>query len=139
MSNHAFAGSVPIPQTGSQEIFIPNFQTNPQVEFLIEKMIEQYESDYHDVAEQLKSCTQLRFRDLIAETVHEYSRMENFCRIYPARNSKLYDKFMSGHKSLNKILYKVLYTSEILSYERTAEKSAHPIPSKAQAILNQKQ
>ena len=79
----------------------------------------------------------LRYRDLIAETIHEYSRMENFCRIYPSRNSKLYDKFMSGHKSLNKVLYKVFYTSEILAYERAAgDKSAHPISSKAQALLN---
>ena len=42
--------------------------------------------------------------------------MENFCRIYPSRNSKLYDKYFSSHKWLNKILYKVFYTSEILGY-----------------------
>lgn len=94
-------------------------------------MVEQYEGEYAEVADMLKTCSQLRFRDLIAETVHEFSRMENFCRIYPARNSKLYDKFMSGHKSLNKIIYKVLYTSEVLAYERAVEKSANPIPSKA--------
>ena len=40
MNNHAFAGSIPIPQTGSNDLFIPNFQTNPQVEFLVDKMIE---------------------------------------------------------------------------------------------------
>jgi len=44
----------------------------------------------------MKTCSQLRFRDIIAETVHEFNRMENFCRIYPARNSKLYDKYFSG-------------------------------------------
>ena len=73
----------------------------------------------------------LRFRDLLTETIQEFCRMENFCRIYPARNSKLYDKFMSGHKSLNKIMYKVLYTSEIMAYERASDKSANPMPSKA--------
>ena len=58
--------------------------------------------------------------------------MENFCRIYPSRNSKLYDKFMSGHKSLNKVMYKVFYTSEILTYERAVgDKSANPVSSKA--------
>ena len=82
----------------------------------------------------------LRYRDLIAETIHEYSRMENFCRIYPSRNSKLYDKFMSGHKSLNKVMYKVFYTSEILTYDRAlGDKSANPVSSKAQAILNTNQ
>ena len=63
-------------------------------------------------------CAQLRFRDLISETVHEFSRMENFCRIYPARNSKLYDKYFSGQKPLNKIIYKVLYTNEVLPYDK---------------------
>jgi|Transcript_40604 hypothetical protein len=100
-------------------------------------MVEQYEGEYNDVTELLKSCMQLRYRDLIAESVHEFSRMQNFCRIYPSRNSKLYDKFLSGHKSLNKVMYKVFYTSEILPYERMAgDKSAHPISSKAQALLN---
>ena len=84
----------------------------------------------------LKTCSQLKFRDMITETVNEYSRMENFCRIYPARNSKLYDKFLSGHRSLNKVLYKALYTNEILTYERAVDKSAHPVPGKAQALLN---
>jgi len=62
--------------------------------------------------------------------------MKNFCRIFPARNSKLYDKYFAGHKPLNKILYKVFYTSEIIPYERAAgEKSAHAVPSKASALL----
>ena len=42
--------------------------------------------------------------------------MNNFCRIFPARNSKLYDKYFSGNKSLTKILYKVLHTAEIVPY-----------------------
>jgi len=66
--------------------------------------------------------------------------MENFVRIYPARNSKLYDKYFSGHKPLNKIIYKVLYTNEVLSYERSnVEKSVAPVPSKASALLAQQQ
>jgi len=64
----------------------------------------------------MKLCSQLRFRDILTETVEEFCRMENFCRIFPSRNSKMYDKFFSGQKLINKILYKVLYTSEILPY-----------------------
>ncbi len=79
----------------------------------------------------------LKYRDLIAETIQECSRMENFCRIYPARNSKLYDKFFSGHKQLNKCIYKVLYTSEILPYDRSgAEKSANPVSGKASGLMH---
>ena len=86
----------------------------------------------------MKSCAQLRFRDLISETVHEFTRMENFCRIYPARNSKLYDKYFSGQKPLNKIIYKVFYTNEVIPYEKSRiEQSAHPVPSKASALLAQ--
>lgn len=59
---------------------------------------------------------QLRFRDLIADTVNEFLRMQNFCRIYPARNSKLYDKFFSSNRALAKITYKVLHTAEIVPY-----------------------
>jgi len=29
MGNHAFAGSIPIPQTGANEVFINNFHVNP--------------------------------------------------------------------------------------------------------------
>lgn len=80
----------------------------------------------------MKTASMLRFRDLIQETAAEFGRMENFCRIYPARNSKLYDKFFSGNKQLNKVIYRAFYTSDILPYGRSAaEKSAHPVPSKA--------
>ena len=69
--------------------------------------------ELHDA---LKSCTALRFRDLINETVAEFNRMTNFSRIYPARNSKLYDKYFSGNKSLTKIVYKALHSAEIVPY-----------------------
>ena len=94
-------------------------------------MVEEYEAEYHEIADLMRTSSQLKYRDLITETVNEYSRMENFCRIYPARNSKIYDKFLSGHKILNKLIYKVLYTNEIMPYERSLEKSAHPVPAKA--------
>ena len=95
-------------------------------------MAQQYEQEYFDIAEQMKMCCQLRFRDLIQETASEFGRMQNFCRIYPARNSKLYDKYFASNKQLNKVLYKVFYTSEILPYGRSsAEKSALPAPAKA--------
>ena len=58
----------------------------------------------------------LKFRTLIADTVTEFQRMNNFCRIYPARNSKLYDRFFSMSKQLSKVVYRVLHTPEIIPY-----------------------
>ena len=40
MTNHAFAGSIPIPQSGATEIFLPGFMTNPHFEFIVDKMAE---------------------------------------------------------------------------------------------------
>ena len=57
MANHAFAGSIPIPQTGANETMIPNFHVNPQVEFLIDKMASQYEDEYLELAETMKVCS----------------------------------------------------------------------------------
>jgi len=52
----------------------------------------------------------------------------NFVRIFPARNSKIYDKYFNGQKPLNKIIYKALFTSEILPFSKKEEnKSAMPI------------
>jgi hypothetical protein len=139
MANHALAGSIPIPQTGASDVYVPGFHPNPQVEFLIDKLAADYEDEYLDIADKMKLASQLRFRDLIAETVHEQSRMQNFCRIYPARQSKQYDRFFSVQKHLNKIIYKVLFTNEILPYHLAGDKSANPTSSKAASFLTQTQ
>ena len=91
---------------------------SPAASALIENIVEEYPELYEngDLLEPLKKCSNLKFRDLITDTVAEYSRMKNFCRIYPARNSKLYDKYFSGNKALAKIVYKVLHTAEIIPY-----------------------
>jgi len=41
------AGSIPIPQTGANEIWTQNFQLNPQVDILLQRIIEEY-SDMFD-------------------------------------------------------------------------------------------
>ena len=58
----------------------------------------------------------LKYRDLIHETVSEFGRRGNFVRIYPSRGSKIYDKFFTASKPLNKIIYRTLFSNEILSY-----------------------
>ena len=61
--------------------------------------------------------------------------MQNFCRIYPARNSKLYDKYFSGNKGLAKAVYKVLHSPEIVPYGATylPTQSAQPIGNSSRA------
>ena len=56
--------------------------------------------------------------------------MTNFSRIYPARNSKLYDKYFSGNKALTKIMYKTLHTAEIVPYGIRANQPAPQLPPK---------
>ena len=48
----------------------------------------------------------LKFRDILHETVSEYTRRGEFVRIFPAKNSKIYDK----------LIYKTLFSSEFLPY-----------------------
>jgi len=48
---------VPIPQTGANDILIPGFHTNPQIEFLIDKITAQYEDEYLEIADTMKVCS----------------------------------------------------------------------------------
>lgn len=67
--------------------------------------------------ESLKLAGHLKYRDILLETVSEFVNRGEFVRIYPARNSKMYDKYFTSSKNgLNKIIYKVLYTSDLIPY-----------------------
>ena len=41
----------------------------------------------------MKQAMFLKFRDILHETVSEYTRRGEFVRIFPAKNSKIYDKY----------------------------------------------
>ena len=73
----------------------------------------------------MKRACALKYRDIIAETISENSRKSNFVRIFPAKNCKMYDKYFSGQRPLNKILYKVLFTSEILPFRKHLKTNDH--------------
>ena len=73
--------------------------------------------DNLNLLEPLQRACFLKFRDILAETVSEYNRRGEFVRIYPAKNCKIYDKFFSsGKSSVNKIIYKMLFSSEVIPY-----------------------
>lgn len=56
-------------------------------------------------------------RDMLKEVLEEESRRNNFIRIYPSRNSDIYDQFFISPKISNKIVYKYLFTNEIVPVE----------------------
>ena len=67
----------------------------------------------------------LKFRDILLETVIEFNRSGEFVRIFPCRHSKPYEKYFSGAfgtRMLNRIVHKVLFSNEVLPYEKILNK-----------------
>lgn len=54
-------------------------------------------------------------RAMIRDTLIEDQRKGNFIRIYPSRDSDIYDQYFTPPRASNKILYKYLYSDEIVS------------------------
>jgi len=79
-------------------------------------LVQEYPDEYQPVQELMDQGCFLKFRDILYETVQEYSRKNEFIRIYPSKGSKMYDKYFSKN-TLSKLIYKTLFTSEILSYD----------------------
>ena len=67
----------------------------------------------------MKKGAAIRYREYIRETQAEYNRKGNFIRIYPAKGSDIYDCFFTGARPYNKVLYKALYTDEIMRCTQT--------------------
>lgn len=58
---------------------------------------------------------------MIHETVTEYNRCGEYVRIFPCKGSKAYEKYFSGAygtRMLNRIVHKVLFSSEIIPYDK---------------------
>lgn len=85
------------------------------MENFIDRLGQEYPEEYGNLNGIMKQACMIKFRDIITETVAEYSRKSEFVRIFPAKNSKIYDKYFN-RSSLNKIIYKVLFTSEFVPY-----------------------
>lgn len=48
----------------------------------------------------------------------------------------MYDKYFSGARPLNKIIYKILFTSEILPYKKHIDKNGDSSPTTPMGLLN---
>lgn len=56
-------------------------------------------------------------RTMVRDTLVEDSRKGNFIRIYPNKNSDFYDQYFITPRVSNKVLYKFLFTDELIVWE----------------------
>mmetsp|Transcript_14210 Transcript_14210/g.14191 ORF Transcript_14210/g.14191 Transcript_14210/m.14191 type:complete len:483 (-) Transcript_14210:243-1691(-) len=66
--------------------------------------------------EKLSTISQ-KNRNMIKDTIFEDLRKGNFIRIYPNKNSDIYDQYFTTPRNTNKILYKYLFTDELIQWE----------------------
>ena len=57
-----------------------------------------------------------RLRESMRDLLIENQRRGSFIRIYPSRGTDVYDQYFSQSKPLQKLVYKCLYTPEIIPY-----------------------
>ncbi len=87
---------------------------NPQILNMIDRLVNENPVEYANINESLKKGAAMKSKDIILETMAEYQRRGNFFRIFPAKNSDCYDAFFSGPRPYNKMVYRVLYSDEVL-------------------------
>ena len=93
----------------------PNNNTaSAQLNQLIERLALENPQEFSILVDPMKKAAGLRFKEYIREAVAEYQRRGNFIRIYQAKNSDIYDQYFMSPRPYNKVLYKVLFTDEIL-------------------------
>jgi len=81
---------------------------------MIEKFVSENPQDFGNMLEPMRRAASIRYREYIRETLAENSKKNYFVRIYPAKGSDIYDSYFSGPRTYNKILYKALYTDEVM-------------------------
>ena len=62
----------------------------------------------------MKKASSMRYREYVRETQAEFLRKGNFVRIFPAKNTDIYDCFFNGSRPYNKLVYKAIYSDDIL-------------------------
>jgi uncharacterized protein (UPF0210 family) len=89
--------------------------------------MEEYGEEFGNFEESIKKLCMVKYRDIIHETVQEYNRSGEFVRIFPSRGSKMYEKYFSGlfgTRMLNRLVHKVLFSNDIIPYERPGKINA---------------
>lgn len=81
---------------------------------IIEKFVGDNPQEFGHLLEPMRKAASLRYKDYIRETLLEGTKKANFVRIYPAKGTEIYDTFFASSRPFNKLVYKMLYTDEIL-------------------------
>jgi hypothetical protein len=66
------------------------------------------------IRDAIKKAFAFRYRDTVHDTTQEYLRKGNFVRIYPSPNSDIYDQYFSSPRPYNYIVYKALFSDELI-------------------------
>ena len=81
---------------------------------MIEKLAIDNPQEYSLLVDPMKKASTMRYKEYIREASTEYQRRGYFIRIYPAKQSDIYDQYFISARIYNKILYKALFSDEIL-------------------------
>ena len=101
----------------SEETTYMNWIVDSKLNSEINRYID-YNNSLREYSSFLKSYISLRCKDMLIDTLEEYSRIEDFIRIYPSKETNYYNKFFSGKRTSNILIYKLLYTEDLISLKQ---------------------
>jgi hypothetical protein len=78
----------------------------------LEEMVESRGRNVVDRISQLNS----KLRDITRDFLIENQRKGNFIRIYPSKTCTVYDQYLLNTKPLNRLLYRCVFTDEIVPF-----------------------
>ena len=90
-----------------------NWITDSKLSSEINRYIESNDS-LREYSSFLKSYISLKYKDVLIDTIEEYSRIEDFIRVYPSKGTNYYNKYFASKRTSNILIYKLLYTEDIL-------------------------
>lgn len=62
----------------------------------------------------LKNYLKIKNKEILKQSIEEFERSRDFIRIFPSKNSNLYNKYFENKRSANVFIYKILFTDDIL-------------------------
>lgn len=85
----------------------------------------------------LKNFITLKYKDMLKETLEEYTRSSEFVRIFPWKGCDIYNKYFESKRASNVFLYKALFTEEILPIKIQNFSEVFKSLQRAERISNQ--
>jgi hypothetical protein len=72
------------------------------------------EQEVKDNRDLLVRLASVKNKDILRDTLNEHQRRGNFVRVYPAKGTDCYDHYFAQARPLNRYLYKMLYSDELI-------------------------